>query len=373
MHLTLYSILMANIYVSVFSLLFFSLRNNISFITKFGSNSLIIVYILCIFRILVPLELPFTKELCFPKIMNWWNHYLYLQVNDTSIKYIHIICCVCLIIAFILLLHFFLFYFKIVNVIKFLPDSTNKNIDKYISMYSENKRIKYYIISKAVISSPIQFGFINPVILFPDISFNDIELMHICHHECTHIKNRDNLLKTITKLMTCIFWWNPFCYLLLNEINRLQEYNCDYIVTNNLSQSEKASYLETLLKVYSSSNSSPFHASISFFAYSKKQDVIVNRFKLVATSNHPSYFFAKYSILLCIGLFICSYCFVIQPAFEPKCEEGVLLDSMNTILEKIDTDQYSVIIDGQSLYIISAEQAEKMHENGIPYYNIGGH
>lgn len=364
---------MANLFVSAFSLLFFSLRNNISFITKFGSNSLIIVYLLCIFRILIPFELPFTKELYLPKVMNWWNHYLYLYVCDTSIKYIHIICFIWLIIAFILLVNFLLYYLKIVNAIKYLPSVSNKSIEKYISMYSDHTNVKYYIISKTAISTPIQFGFINPVILFPDISFTELELKHICHHECTHIKNRDNLLKALTKLLTCLFWWNPFCYLLLNEFDRLQEYNCDYIVTNSLSQNERADYLETLLKVYSSSNNKTFNTTVSYFASGSKQSVMVNRFKLVATSSQPSYLFAKYSILLCIGLFICSYCFVVQPYFEPPKEEENLLDSTNTILKKIDSNQYEVIIDGIPFIVISSEEAEEMHENGIPYSDKGEH
>lgn len=364
---------MANLFVSVFTVLFFAFRNNISFITRFGSSSIITLYLLCIIRILFPFELPFTKEIYFPKLMNWWNHYLYQNFRNTNFKYINIICLVWVIVAFLLLLHYFFFYFKFSNVIKYLPFVENKIIEKHVSTYSNNSNLRYYFVSQNALSTPVQFGIFNPVILFPNVQYSELELHHICHHECTHIQHKDNLIKTLTKVLTCIFWWNPFCHLLSKELNRMQEYKCDYIVTQDLSQIERANYLETLLKFYSTPKNKPFVTALSYFASNNSRNEMINRFQLIASCKSPHYYLAKYSIIVSILFFLVSYCFVIQPYFEPPCEDTNYLDSSNTFLKKISSEEYEVIINCQTFTVISSDEAEEMHKNGIPYYTTEGY
>lgn len=360
MHLTLYSILMANLFVSVFTILFFTFRNNIPFITKFGSRSILTLYLLCIVRIIFPFELPFTKEIYFPKLMNWWNHYLFLYFKNTNIRYINIICFGWMLVAFWLLLHYFFYYFKFLNAIKLFPFVENENIEKHVSKYSSNTNLRYYFVSQNALSSPVQFGIFNPVILFPNVKYSELEFQHICHHECTHIRHKDNLVKALTKILTCIFWWNPFFHLLSKELNRMQEYKCDYIVTQDLSQNERAAYLETLLKFYSTPKNKRFVTTLSYFASSNSRNEMINRFQLIASCKHPHYYLAKYSIIISVLLFLFSYCFVIQPYFEAP-NEANLLDGSNTMLKKISPEQYEVIIDGQPLFIISDEQTSRRH------------
>ena len=74
---------------------------------------------------------------------------------------------------------------------------------------------------------PYVVGFIRPVIFIPAKGISDHQLKLILMHEWQHFKNRDQWKKTAIKILTCLFWWNPFVYLLRFEVEQILELNCD--------------------------------------------------------------------------------------------------------------------------------------------------
>lgn len=69
---------------------------------------------------------------------------------------------------------------------------------------------------------PMSIGIIRPAILLPEQPYTKEELLCILAHEYTHIHYHDPAWKWLCQILCCIFWWNPFVYLLQREIGEVE-------------------------------------------------------------------------------------------------------------------------------------------------------
>ncbi len=100
------------------------------------------------------------------------------------------------------------------------------------------------------LESPITFGFLKPMILLPFSLVNVLsmeEVETIILHELAHIKSKDYLLNWLLLGMEIVYFFNPFVKLLSHKIKLEREKNCDIQVLdfnyNNIL------YAQTLLKI----------------------------------------------------------------------------------------------------------------------------
>lgn len=83
------------------------------------------------------------------------------------------------------------------------------------------------------ISSPMIFGFLEPVILLPFFicnQLNEDEIKLILLHEIAHLIRQDYIINLIVGLSKVMLWFNPFSYLIGKEVNLLREIACDEFV-----------------------------------------------------------------------------------------------------------------------------------------------
>ncbi len=90
-------------------------------------------------------------------------------------------------------------------------------------------------------------GFIHPIIFFKDPK-DDTERKMLLSHELYHIKGHDIFWKWCAILVRCIHFYNPFSYLLLRELEKMQELYCDERVTSGRDLEERKVYANLLLK-----------------------------------------------------------------------------------------------------------------------------
>lgn len=100
-----------------------------------------------------------------------------------------------------------------------------------------------------MVSTPVTFGFLKPVILLPvslvnNLSIKETEALII--HELTHIRQHDYLLNWLLILFSNIYFFNPFIGIIARKIKTEREINCDVQVLNY--NYPGILYAETLLK-----------------------------------------------------------------------------------------------------------------------------
>ncbi|MDD3338989.1 MAG: M56 family metallopeptidase [Lachnospiraceae bacterium] len=97
--------------------------------------------------------------------------------------------------------------------------------------------------------SPSITGLFKPVLILPNQKYSDIDLNYIIKHEAEHYKNHDLWLKTIIQITECVYWWNPFIYLLKKKFYLAMELSNDMVVIQNTDDFEKMEYAECLVRV----------------------------------------------------------------------------------------------------------------------------
>jgi beta-lactamase regulating signal transducer with metallopeptidase domain len=100
------------------------------------------------------------------------------------------------------------------------------------------------------IESPFTFGFLKPIILLPFSLVNTISIQEvetIILHELAHIKSKDYLLNWLLLGMEIVYFFNPFVRLLTNKIKLEREKNCDTQVLDF--NYNEILYAQTLLKI----------------------------------------------------------------------------------------------------------------------------
>lgn len=100
--------------------------------------------------------------------------------------------------------------------------------DKHIGNYSRHRTIRVFLSNR--VSSPLTFGWIRPVILFPVAAINNLtinEFESILLHEIAHIRRNDFLLQRVLALMEMTLFFNLFARDLCRTIRRLREECCD--------------------------------------------------------------------------------------------------------------------------------------------------
>ena len=102
-----------------------------------------------------------------------------------------------------------------------------------------------------LVSSPLTYGILRPVILLPeDMGRNDeAALTYVLTHEFVHIRRFDAVAKLVFVAVLCVHWFNPLAWVMYVLANRDLELSCDERVMDTLGGREKASYALTLLNM----------------------------------------------------------------------------------------------------------------------------
>lgn len=105
------------------------------------------------------------------------------------------------------------------------------------------------------ISSPLIIGVFRPTLLLPKTSLTQEQLHNILSHETTHLKRNDLVYKWFVSFVKCFCWYNPAVYLIGRQINIDCEISCDLAVVEKMTDTEKKSYIETILALLTHNNS----------------------------------------------------------------------------------------------------------------------
>lgn len=218
--------------------------------------------------------------------------------------------------------------------------------DKYDVTLKRTDGVRYIMV----------IGYFKKYLLLPAKTFSKDELEMIFRHECTHIKNKDLWLKLLVHIYCCIFWWNPFSYLLKHDLGFTLEMKCDLGATKGLSDDKVKAYFETLTKnchKKGKRDKDRFFVCAELTDDAKNKDLVKRAAAIAKQSVMKTNHVAGTVIVAIafIAVFAASYIFIWQPfygdaldmeVFELNDENGngFIADESNSYLVKQEDGNY---------------------------------
>ena len=149
----------------------------------------------------------------------------------------------------LLALYFFISYFRSMQKFRMsIPDNT-PYIREWLTTHQITRSIEAR--SSDLISSPLTYGILHPVILLPKkLDRNDqAALKYVLTHEYVHIRRFDAITKILFAAVLCIHWFNPFVWVMYVLANRDIELSCDAWVIRMMGEKNRSSYALMLIKM----------------------------------------------------------------------------------------------------------------------------
>lgn len=330
MKITFFSIAMSIIWGSALMVLFTILRKRNKLIDICSVSGIIVLYIFCAVRMMVPVELPWVKVIPAEGAFN--SLYLAIRkgIGVSGVKVYHILACVWIAGAIVKTADLVFRYIKYKKQIDKLAEN-GKSLDT--SQYDLNVPSVKIILSKAV-DTPLSFGLLDRIILIPDEDYSDGDRALIIRHEYMHLINNDLVVQFLINMLCAFYWWNPFVYLLRLDLAQYFELRCDSNVIQGMSENQIADYLDVLLKVYKKKRRNPNRNGIGLLGTYKRRDKdIKERFIMLSKGQHRR----KMTIGKIAAIVIASVFMVISYSFIFQSNYDVPEDTYNT-----ESDTYEV-------------------------------
>lgn len=172
------------------------------------------------------------------------------------------------------------------------------NITKIVIAYHSNPvsilKDKVQLIVTKLTQAP--FSFFNWLFWRQDIDPASANGQRMLNHELTHIYERHSVDKLFTSLLLCVFWMNPFFWLMRNELNLIHEFLADRKAVH---PQDRVALAEMILQAL------PFTPPVNdglvnpFFSSQIKR-----RLLMISTSKDPKYNYL--SRISGLALMICS-------------------------------------------------------------------
>ncbi|HRP56472.1 M56 family metallopeptidase [Agriterribacter sp.] len=159
-------------------------------------------------------------------------------------------------------------------------------------MNTNTKMRGYTLIETEVNQAP--FSFLSNLFWKHGLSATDINGKKILNHELTHIMQYHTYDKLFAQIVFCIFWMNPFYWLIQRELNTIHEFIADAASVEN---GDTASFAKMLL--HSHNDGSYLSPSHSFFNSSIKR-----RLNMISLSNKTQYSYLRKILALPITLIV---------------------------------------------------------------------
>lgn len=150
----------------------------------------------------------------------------------------------------------------------------------------------FYLIETHVKQAP--FSFLNNLFWRHGMSLTDTIGKKIFTHELTHITQRHSYDKLFTQIVLCVFWINPFYWIIQKELNTIHEFIAD---AASIEEGDAESFAMMLLQAHNEGRYlSPSH---SFFNLSIKR-----RLNMITSSNKIPFSYMRRVLVLPIAIFL---------------------------------------------------------------------
>lgn len=374
MQITIFSVWMTILWSSILILIFYFLRKKLVLLDVCSVSGVLILYIFCIIRLLIPIELPWTKELWGGELYNWVYEVVRYEVVS-GINIYQMFGLIWMAGAFFFLIKLTIRYIKLTKMLDRIPVKKDERAESILTAVLKDKEKRPEIVKTSAVQIPCCVGVFHKRILIPAKEYSDEELHYIILHEYTHLKNNDVLTKLLINSICAVYWWNPLVYLLRKDMQQSLEIRCDGQVSKKMDSISRSNYLAVMLAEFKDNchadEFKKYHSSVMplFEEHSEK---LIERFQLVSDrKNGTSVKGNLVATAIAICLLMASYSFVLQSQYACPIEEietsekSFSVNSDNSYITFRDGEY--ILHTGQNKTVLVDEMAKMMMEEGIPF------
>lgn len=372
MQISIFSVWMTVLWSSILILIFYFFRTKSLLMDICSVTGVIILYLFCLVRMAIPIELPWTRVVFGGKIYNGLYDFLRMQIDfGIKISIYQIIPLIWMAGTIYLLVRLFTQYIKVTGYFGKLPVLKDEKIEEILAKMSTGKNKIPRVVKTSAIHIPCCMGVFRKTILLPDKTYSDEDMYYILLHEYSHLKNNDILTKILINIVCALYWWNPFVYLLKKDLNQSLEIRCDGIVVKGLDNEKRCEYLSVILKEFKDSSNTGKQNDIRMQLFEKHSEKMIERFQLVTSDRNGSLRRGNVIAWLIAGcLLIVSYSFIIQTEYDvPMVDietnsEAHEVDNENSFLKKQSDGSYILHTENSDIPI-SEESAKQLMSDGF--------
>ena len=373
-HLSFSSVLMTVLMSNLMLVLIAVCFRNEKVMAGIGYKLLTMFCILTLARLLIPLELPFAKTIILPEIVSYiltaFQH-PYGSFLGIDLSLWTAFCIIWFIGVIVYWVKFSWVHGKVKSF--FCTYGTNvTNEEPYASILkelcSERQRRKIKILQTHEIGSPAILGLFRPKILLPmDVDVTKEDTICAIKHEVYHYAHHDLWVRTITKCLTLVYWWNPYCRQLNKRIDTVQEMRIDdaFMKTGSLEA------MKYVLSIYhhATDKDPEEDDDLSASLCSPERSSLHKRLYMMwhhgEKKKHP---LCIVTLLLMACLYIGSYLVIPEASFyEPEIQESYI--STRDSIYAIENEEGGYdIYRTNGIFLETADTLEYYHWN-IPVYS----
>ena len=338
------TLIMVTILILVFHFLLIGKKSHIWFRTDF----LTIVFITILFRILLPIEFPFTISFKSASVMTSIRDIMLFE----PISGFSIITFLIILWGVGILIQGIRYLLKIKKLC--ILSTQIQKIAKHQVVTEELSQAKYNLYFTDAISTPMVIGLKNNIYL-PKLQYTKKELSLILMHEFQHIHHKDLLIKNLINVVVILYWWFPPIYLLQKQIDLYLEMRTDNAVVKNMNKNEYLDYAQAIVdikkKQIEAKEQVPSPLSTCFI--SDGSAILKYRIEFLLGSD-PKRKTKRIFLFIAFLLPFLSNMIIFEPYYEnaPETEDTYdLNDLQNGYILHHKDDTYTLEIDGQSIGI----------------------
>lgn len=348
--LSLYSLIWTFLISCPMVLLIFILRRRSDYLSRYGVTFILILYIFCTVRMLVPIEIPgHQKVICDPYLFSYIMK-VYADLGPSGRRMaLYVIISVWVIGSFIALAYNVITLNRLIkNVVKRKVEDDGR-AERILKKIDANCDIQ--ICCSSIIDEAFVQGLFHPTIYLPEKECNDKELEFVLTHEYLHWKRKDLWKKKALLAVNIIFWWNPLAYLLRGDLNQIIELNCDNAMAKKYGELDALDYLDTLTYMAGGRRKNFEETSTDGLGFIKEMEMhpVKQRFQYVMFKEENKKARRKANVFIfcfCFIWFTASYYFILQPIYVPEPKEvykeevSFSADEENSYLEEQEDGSY---------------------------------
>lgn len=377
MQITLFSFFTSMLIGNIIALCIYACSRTKFFIRRFGTSGLVTAYILCIIRMILPLEFMFTKEMPMQGVIN----VIYTGMENEKIETVEksiseIMLYIWIITALLSVIIFICRYRSAMRRIMSCPQHDDRQcmetLDRVVK--HNGKRIKVGICCVRNAGVPMGIGISRRMIILPEGDYTEKELYYILLHEYTHFINRDLAVRMFVNIFCHVFWWNPAAYLIRKDMERILEIRCDSCVTERMGNKEKKEYLAVIVSALEGFRKKSIVIGASGLISKSRKNDTVERFRIMAGSRKTKKrgrVAAMINLMMFLAVFALSYSFVFQsdfkvPVDEVEAESGAYsIQPDNAYIIEDERGEYRIVMPSGMEQLIDKETVLELEKQGI--------